>query len=39
LADRTGETVEYHINRAIVDFVERCQAEIELPAKIIPFPG
>ena len=38
LADRTGETVEFHLNRAIVDFVERCQAERELPTKIIPFP-
>ena len=38
LADRTGETVDYHINRTIVDFVERCQAEGELATKIIPFP-
>lgn len=38
LADRTGETVEFHLNRAIVDFVERCQAERELSTKIIPFP-
>ena len=38
LADRTGATVEYHINRAVVNFVERCQAEGELATKIIPFP-
>src|SRR5437879_4954574 len=38
LADRTGETVEEHINRALVQFVKRCEAEGELPTKIIPFP-
>ena len=38
LADRTGETVEEHINRTIVQFVKRCEAEGELPTKIIPFP-
>lgn len=37
-ADRTGETVEEHINRAIVQFVKRCEAEGELPTKVIPFP-
>ena len=35
LADRTGATVEYHINRTIVDFVERCQAEGELGSVLI----
>ena len=38
LADRTGETIEHHINRAIVEFVERCQADGELAGKLIPFP-
>jgi hypothetical protein len=38
LADRTGESVEEHINRAIIQFVKRCEAEGELPTKIIPFP-
>jgi len=38
LADRTGETVEEHINRAIAQFVKRCEADGELPTKIIPFP-
>ena len=38
LADRTGKTVEHHINQAIAEFVERCQAEGELATKIIPFP-
>jgi hypothetical protein len=39
LADRTGETVEYHLNRVVLDFVKRCQAEGELPTKIIAFPN
>src|SRR5262245_24927711 len=38
LADQTGETVEDHINRAVVEFVQRCQAEAELETKIIQFP-
>jgi hypothetical protein len=38
LADRTGETVEEHIHRTIVQFVKRCEAERELPTKVIPFP-
>jgi hypothetical protein len=39
LADRTGESVEQHVNRAILAFVESCQAEAELATKIIPFPS
>jgi hypothetical protein len=39
LADRTGETVEEHINRAIIQFVKHCEAEGELPTKVIPFPA
>ena len=38
LADRTGESVEEHINRAIIQFVKHCEAEGELPTKLIPFP-
>jgi hypothetical protein len=38
LADRTGESVEEHITRAIIQFVKRCEAEGELATKIIPFP-
>src|SRR5689334_16603562 len=38
LADRTGETVEYHMKDAVLEFVQRCQAEGELPTKIIRFP-
>jgi hypothetical protein len=38
LADRTGETVEDHINRAILQFIKRCEADGELAAKVIPFP-
>jgi len=38
LADRTGETIEHQINRAIVEFVERCHAEGKLAGKLIPFP-
>ena len=38
LADRTGESVEEHINRAIIQFVKHCEAEGELTTKIIPFP-
>ena len=38
LADRTGESVEEHINRAIIQFVKHCEAEGELPTKVIPFP-
>jgi hypothetical protein len=38
LADRTGETVEEHINRAVAQFVKRCEADGELATKVIPFP-
>jgi hypothetical protein len=38
LADLTGETVEEHINRAIIQFVKRCEADRELATKLIPFP-
>src|SRR2546423_12501119 len=38
LADRTGESVEEHITRAIIQFVKHCEAEGELPTKVIPFP-
>ena len=38
LADRTGESVEEHISRAIIEFVKHCETEGELPTKVIPFP-
>jgi len=39
LADRTGSTVEDLIHEGILEFVAQCQAEAQLDAKLIAFPG
>jgi hypothetical protein len=39
LAVRTGWTVEDLIHEGILEFVAKCQGEVELEAKVIAFPG
>lgn len=38
LADERGATIEEVMDRTLLDFVERCLADNELPTKVIRFP-
>ena len=38
IADRRGSTIEEVMDRALLNFIERRLADVELATKIIPFP-